>query len=189
VQARRRIPLGTFLAALGIDMLGWVAAKKMAETFGSLERVMSASEEEIAAIYGLGEITARSIRQGLDVRTDIIDGLLKEVTVEDAIIATPAADAPAPDDDDPVRGRSFVFTGKMATMKREDAQAAAVARGAQTPADVSKKLDYLVIGDEASALTGGGARSSKHKKADKLVAEGASLKIISEAEFKTLLGL
>jgi DNA polymerase-3 subunit epsilon len=62
-----------------------------------------------------------------------------------------------------------------------------VARGGTTPDDVNKKLDVLVIGDEASALTGQGERSSKHKKADKLVGEGHPLKIISEAEFLRLI--
>src|SRR5690606_32600958 len=51
VERRRRIPLATFLVALGVDDLGWVAARKVAETFGALERVMSAAEAEIAAIY------------------------------------------------------------------------------------------------------------------------------------------
>jgi len=189
VRARKRIPLGTFLVALGADGLGWVAAKKVAETFGSLARVMAATEDEIAAIYGLGEITAKLIRDGIQVRSDIIADLLSVVVVEDAAPPAPAAVIVDLDPNDPVRGRSFVFTGKMATMKREDAQAAVVGRGGTAPDDVSKKLDYLVIGDEASALTGGGDKSSKHKKADKLVKDGAALKIISEADFRVLLGL
>jgi len=189
VRARKRIPLGTFLVALGADGLGWVAAKKVAETFGSLARVMAATEDEIAAIYGLGEITAKLIRDGIQVRSDIIADLLSVVVVEDAAPPAPAAVIVDLDPNDPVRGRSFVFTGKMATMKREDAQAAVVGRGGTAPDDVSKKLDYLVIGDEASALTGGGDKSSKHKKADKLVKGGAALKIISEADFRVLLGL
>ncbi len=193
VKARRRIPLATFLVALGADDLGWVAAKKVAEAFGSLARVMAATEAEIAGIYGLGEITAKSIRDGLHVRSDIIADLLTEVVVEDAAAPAPAAavatERDPNDPNNPIWARSFVFTGKMATMKREDAQAAVVARGGAAPDDVSKKLDYLVIGDEASALTGGGERSSKHKKADKLVADGAPLRIISEAEFRVLLGL
>ncbi len=187
VAARRRIPLQTFLAALGVDGLGWVVAKKVGDAFVSLARVMAASEVEIAGIFGLGEITAKSIRTGLDVRSDIISELLKEVVVEDANPA--AAPVITSDPNDPVSGKSFVFTGKMATMKREDAQAAVKARGGLAPEDVNKKLDYLVIGDEASALTGGGERSSKHKKADKLVADGAPLRIISEADFRILLGL
>ena len=186
VQGRRRSPLATAPAAPGVDDLGWVAARKVAETFGSLGRVMAAPEAEIAAIHGLGEITARSIRKGLDVRADIISDLLQEVVVEDASAASPAP-APPADPDDPVAGRSFVFTGKLATMKREEAQALVLARGGLAPDDVGKKLDYLVIGDEASALTGGGDKSSKHKKADKLVAEGAPRRIISEAEFRALM--
>jgi DNA ligase (NAD+) len=188
IQARRTIALPTFLAALGVDDLGTVASKKLAEHFGSLQAVLAASPSDIAAIHGFGALTADTITAGLRTRTDIITHLLREVSVGDH--ARPSPVAPPQDPNDPVAGRSFVFTGKMAHMKREEAQAVVLARGGTAPDDVSRKLDYLVIGDDGSPLLGGsGAKSSKQKKADKLIAEGAPLRIISETAFRDLLGL
>ena len=60
--------------------------------------------------------------------------------------------------------------------------------GGKTPSGVSAELDYLVVGDDGSPLLGAGERSSKHKSADKLVAKGANLAIITEAQFLGLLG-
>ena len=73
-------------------------------------------------------------------------------------------------------------------MDRKSAQKLVKERGGTTPADVSKALDYLVIGDDGSPLLGEGAMSSKHKAADKLVADGAALRIITEAEFRGMVG-
>ncbi|MCA9515208.1 MAG: NAD-dependent DNA ligase LigA [Myxococcales bacterium] len=189
VAAARRLPLPRFLRALGIPSLGGVAAEKLAGAFGSLDAVLAASEEEVAAIYGLGELTAKQIKHGLETRADIIAGLREHVTVEDHALAPQGPPAVAErSDDDPVAGRSFVFTGKLATMDRKSAQKLVKERGGTTPADVSKTLDYLVIGDDGSPLLGEGAMSSKHKAADKLVADGAALRIITEAEFRGMVG-
>lgn len=177
IQARRTIPLSVLLASLGVADLGAVAARKLAEHFGSLSRVLAAAEEDIAHIHGLGALTARSIRAGLDTRRDLIDGLTAIVTVEDH---TARAALSEKVDGDPVAGHSFVFTGKLSKMKREEAQEMVRARGGLTPDDVSKKLDYLVVADD-------GKVSSKQKKADKLIAEGAPLKVLSEDAFLAMM--
>lgn len=178
IQARRTIPLAVLLASLGVSSLGSVAAKKLAEHFGSLGRVMAAAEEDIAGIHGLGTLTAKDIRAGLDHRKDLIDHLAAVVTIEDHVGRAALIEKT---DGDPVAGHSFVFTGKLAKMKREEAQAMVRSRGGLTPNDVSKKLDYLVVADD-------GKVSSKQKKADKLIAEGAPLKVLSEDAFLALMG-
>lgn len=188
VAAARKLPLPRFLRALGIPTLGNVASERLASTFGSLDAVLAASEEELASVFGLGELTARLIKRGLETHADVIAGLLEHVTVEEHALASAAPDKVERRDDDPVAGRSFVFTGKLATMDRKTAQKLVKDKGGTTPADVSKTLDYLVIGDDGSPLLGEGAMSSKHKAADKLVADGAALRIITEAEFRALVG-
>jgi BRCT domain type II-containing protein len=90
-------------------------------------------------------------------------------------------DALAPDG--PLAGRSVVFTGRLASMDRRSAQRRAQAAGAATPDGVTKDLSILVIGDDGSPLLGGGRKSSKHEKAEKLNAQGGAIEIISEAEF------
>ncbi len=84
-------------------------------------------------------------------------------------------------------GQSFLFTGKLATMSRGEAQAKLRNAGGAAASTVSAKLDYLVIGDEGSPLYGQGRKGSKQVSAEKLVAQGANIKIISETAFLQML--
>ncbi|HEY8376972.1 MAG TPA: hypothetical protein VIK91_10810 [Nannocystis sp.] len=84
-------------------------------------------------------------------------------------------------------GKTFLFTGKMATMKRDDAEAKVVAAKGKNAGSVTAKLDYLVIGDEGSPLYGQGRKGSKQVAAEKLIAKGAPIKIISETAFLQML--
>src|SRR5262249_46814844 len=98
--------------------------------------------------------------------------------------AAPAAAAPAPID---LGGASFVFTGKMATMPRKDAEDKVKQLGGVVASSVTKKLHYLVIGDEGSALYSGGKKGDKQVKAEHLNAAGANIRIISETAFLQML--
>ncbi len=84
-------------------------------------------------------------------------------------------------------GASFLFTGKMATLKRKDAEDQAKAAGGTVASGVSPKLHYLVIGDEGSPLYGHGKKGDKQTKAETLNAAGANIKIISETAFLKML--
>lgn len=78
---------------------------------------------------------------------------------------------------------SFLFTGKMATMVREEAEKQVKERNGTIAGSVSPKLHYLVIGDEGSPLYGQGAKGSKQTKAEELNEKGANIRIISETLF------
>jgi hypothetical protein len=97
--------------------------------------------------------------------------------------AAPAAAAAKVD----LGGASFLFTGKMASMKREDAEAQVKANGGAVFSSVSAKLHYLVIGDEGSPLYGQGKKGSKQTKAEDLNASGGNIRIISETAFLQML--
>lgn len=97
----------------------------------------------------------------------------------------PEASAPAARAD--LGGKSFLFTGKMATMKRDDAEAKVESTGGKVAGSVTAKLDYLVIGDDGSPLYGQGRKGSKQVAAEKLVDKGAPIKIISETAFLRML--
>ncbi|MEZ6127906.1 MAG: BRCT domain-containing protein [Planctomycetaceae bacterium] len=84
-------------------------------------------------------------------------------------------------------GQSFLFTGKLATMTRSEAQAKVTKAGGANASTVSAKLDYLVIGDEGSPLYGEGRKGSKQVKAESLRDGGADVKIISETAFLQML--
>jgi hypothetical protein len=84
-------------------------------------------------------------------------------------------------------GASFVFTGKMATMPRKDAESRVKQAGGTVASSVTKKLHYLVIGDEGSPLYSGGKKGDKQTKAEQLNAAGANIRIISETAFLQML--
>ncbi len=83
--------------------------------------------------------------------------------------------------------QTFLFTGKLSTMTRAEAETKVVAANGKNAGAVTAKLDYLVIGDDGSPLYGNGRKGSKQLKAEKLLAEGATLKIISETVFLQML--
>ncbi|MBU2709570.1 BRCT domain-containing protein [Zooshikella harenae] len=80
-------------------------------------------------------------------------------------------------------GQRFLFTGKLATMTRSEAQALVKKLGGAVASTVNGKLNYLVIGDEGSPLYGNGKKGSKQVKAEQLQAQGADIAIISETAF------
>ncbi|MEO8700757.1 MAG: BRCT domain-containing protein [Kofleriaceae bacterium] len=80
-------------------------------------------------------------------------------------------------------GKKFMFTGKLSGMTRSQAQAKVDSIGGVNAGSVSKDLDYLVVGDEGSALFGAGAKGDKILKAEKLIAQGHGLKIVAESAF------
>lgn len=84
-------------------------------------------------------------------------------------------------------GASFVFTGKLATMTRSQAQGKVTTANGTNSKSVTKKLDYLVIGDEGSPLYDQGRKGSKQLKAESLIEDGAELRIISETAFLQML--
>ena len=84
-------------------------------------------------------------------------------------------------------GASFLFTGKMATMPRKDAENQVKQAGGVTAGSVTKKLHYLVVGDEGSPFFSGGKKGDKQLKAEQLNAAGANIRIISETAFLQML--
>ena len=97
----------------------------------------------------------------------------------------------APADQGPVTidlgGASFLFTGTLSTMTRSEAKKKVTGAGGANSSGVTKKLNYLVIGDEGSSLYGNGRKGSKQVKAEKLIEAGAEMKIISETAFLQML--
>lgn len=86
-----------------------------------------------------------------------------------------------------LNNQSFLFTGKLSTMTRGEAEAKVTAAKGKNAGGVTAKLDYLVIGDEGSPLYGNGRKGSKQVSAEKLIAAGAPMKIISETAFLQML--
>lgn len=121
-----------------------------------------------------------SIAFGDEAAKKAIEKLAKAAQPKNAVTAAPAAAAIDP------KGKKFLFTGKLATMSRDEAKARVAKIGGTTASSVSKDLDYLVVGDDGSALYGAGAKGDKMLAAEKLIAKGATLQIISENAFLSI---
>jgi DNA ligase (NAD+) len=167
LAARNEVSLSRFIAGFDIEGIGELNAEKaVAAGFDSLQKLREASLEALAAVDGLGEITARTIAEGLA-------SLAAEM---DALLATGAVRILPPQSTGPLAGKSFCFTGELASMKRPEAEALVRSLGGQPKSSVTKGLSYLVTNDPSSG-------SDKNKKA-----EAYGVTIIDEAAFLALVG-
>ena len=170
VKARRRVPLGTFLLALGIRELGRHVAKILAG-FGTLDAVMALTEEELAEVKTIGPVIAREAVEGLKARRKLIGKLRRHVEV----VAEERSRG-----EGLLGGKSFLFTGKLVAMERSEAQRLVEEHGGEAAASVNKQLDYLVVGD-------GGGGGSKLAKAERLKEKGGRVEIIGEKDFMKMI--
>ena len=165
IQNHRRMRLATFVGAFDIEGVGETSAEKLiASGFDTLEKLLSASEEQIASVYGFAEIMAHIIVEGLaenaaEMRSLVSSGVIELEEVGGGLLA----------------GKSFCFTGELVTMKRADAEQLVKKNGGNIKSSVTKDLSYLVTNDTASG-------SSKNVKAAKL-----GIPVIDEKQFLELL--
>jgi len=168
IQTKRELSLAAFTAGFDMEGVAETTMEKIAAAgFDTLKKLRAASVADLAAVYGLGEITA----------SVIVDGLKECAAEMDAVLKTKIISiAPPPSEESrPMRGLSFCFTGELKSMKRGEAEEKIKALGAQAKSSVVKGLSYLVTNDPASG-------SSKNKKAKEL-----GVKIINEDGFLALL--
>ena len=158
--------LSKLIFALGINHIGEKAAKLLSVHFGSLERLMSATKEEILEIEGFGEIMADSIVQYFS-----LDGT-KNLT-EKLISAGLNTKNLAQIKDERFKGMTFVLTGALSRFTRDEASAVIEQFGGKTSSSVSKKTSIVLAGEDAG---------SKLRKANEL-----GIRVINEDEFATMI--
>jgi DNA ligase (NAD+) len=168
IQTKRELSLAVFIAGFDFEGIAETTMEKVAIAgFNTLKKLRHATIENLAAIHGLGEITAKVIVDGLAECADDIDAVLKASVI--SISPPPSDDAQA------LRGKSFCFTGELSSMKRSQAEERIKVLGASAKTSVVKDLSYLVTNDPGSG-------SSKNKKAREL-----GISIINEEQFLALL--
>jgi DNA ligase (NAD+) len=175
IEAHRELPLAVFLQALGVEHLGKQNAQLLAGEFETLQRIVGLGRADLMAIRGIKDAIADAIVDGIKARAELIEALLRHVEVA-------RGEKPERPAGGALTGKSFVFTGTLEGFTREQAQARVQELGGECPSGVNKALGYLVVG------AGKGAKSSKQKKAEELIAAGAPLKVLSEGEFLELTG-
>ncbi len=142
IQNARKVALYRLLVALSIEHVGEETARIIAESFGTIKSIRSATRDEFADVYGVGEIVADSLASWMHTTYNAkeLDALLKYLDVENAQVMK--ADAK-------LVGKTFVFTGTLPTLSRDIAEDLARSKGGTVASSVSKKTSYVVVGTDA----------------------------------------
>jgi DNA ligase (NAD+) len=167
IERSRKAPLYRVLLGLGIRHVGERTAQDMANTFGSMDSIMEATVDELKAAEGIGPVVAQTIHDFFQVKKnrDLVEDLRAQglqFTAEKKVVGTALA------------GMTFVLTGTLPTLTRDEAKQRIEAAGGKVSGSVSKKTSYVVAGDEAG---------SKLEKAREL-----NLNVLDEAGLLQLLG-
>jgi len=146
LHASRNTTLARFLFSLGIREVGKATAAALATHFGDLERIAQASEEELQQVPDVGPVVAAHVRAffGEAHNRQVVDDLLE------CGVSWPA---PAQNDDpsQPLAGKTFVLTGSLASMTRDEASARLQILGAKVAGSVSSNTDYVIAGEKAGS--------------------------------------
>jgi len=168
IETSKDRTLDRLLVGLNIRHLGPAGAQALAAALGHLDRIETASAEEMAAVEGVGPVIGRAVRSWFDSDDNrtLIDKLRK---------AGVNLEGPERPDVDPVlAGMAIVVTGTVEGFTREEAEAAIKDRGGRSPGSVSKKTSAVVVGVEPGA--------SKLTRAEEL-----GVRILDSAAFRVLL--
>ena len=166
IEKSKQNDLSKLIFALGIHEVGEKAAVLLAQKFETMDRIMSASAEEISSIEGFGIVMARNVENFFRREANVQQiERLKACGLNMNCLMEKAGDKLA--------GKTFVLTGTLPTLKRSEAQAMIEKQGGKVSGSVSKKTTYVVAGEEAG---------SKLTKAQEL-----GITILSEAELLELL--
>jgi len=166
VQTARHVTLARLLIAISIPQVGEETAHDLAKRFETLGKLRKATFSELEVIPGIGPIIAQSIVDffAAEENKKMIDNLLQEIIIEKAASAAVSQN---------LAGKTFVLTGTLSTMSRDEAKEKIRQHGGDVSGSVSKETDYVVAGEKAG---------SKLSQAQKL-----GVTVLSEEEFLKML--
>ncbi len=179
-EQRKRVPLNQFFAALGIEHVGEETARDLAERVATSDSSSShkpsfllryfevKSENDLSQWRDIGPVVAASIKKWFD--DEDHQKLMNRFDEVGVVLLMPDVHV----GDDRFEGKTFVFTGELADMSRDEAKKRIRALGGKVTTSVSKKTDYVVVGENPG---------SKYEKAQKL-----GITLLNEGEFTKLIG-
>ena len=169
IEDSKRAGLARLLYGLGIRHVGERTAAILANHFGSMQRLANADVEDLAKIYEIGDVVARSVADWFRERRNL--KLIERLAEAGLKMSVARSNEEVPR---VFEGKQLVLTGTLPAMKREDAKAYIELRGGRVTGSVSKKTDYVVAGEDAG---------TKLTRAQEL-----GVKVIDEAELLALGG-
>ena len=167
LAAAREQPLWRVIVSLSIRHVGPTASRALATAFASMDAVRAASEEQLAAVEGVGPVIAESVKQWFEVdwHVDIVDRW--------AAAGVRMADERDASIERTLEGLTVVATGSLEGFTRDSVKEAIISRGGKAASSVSKNTDYVVVGANA------GSKAAK--------AESLGVPMLDEAAFERLL--
>lgn len=162
INEHKNISLARFIYALGIRHVGSKTARDIAEYFGSLQSFMSATKNDFDKINGIGEVVSKSVATWLLSKSN--QKYVKELVSSGVIVENQTKTSQGK-----LNGTSWVFTGTLKSMSRDEASGKVTELGGDVMNTVSKNTSYVVVGKEPG---------SKYNKAKKL-----GVKVLSEKEY------
>lgn len=166
IQKSKKIPLARFVYSLGIRHIGEEMAYDLSQYFGSLERLIRASREELGSVPGAGKIVLESLFDWLGREAN--QKLIKDLLKSGVIITLPEKIGRK------LSNQTFIITGSLSSLTRSEAHKKIRMLGGRPQSSISKETDYLIAGENP------GSKFAK--------AKTSGVKIISEKEFLKMLG-
>jgi DNA ligase (NAD+) len=141
IEASKQRPFGLVLFALGIEEVGFVTGRNLAQRFGSIDALLGATPEEIEGTQGVGPKMARLIHEQL------ADPQMRELIDRLRAHGLRFEQEGLPPGEGPLADKTFVLTGTLPDLTREQASERILAAGGRVTSSVSKRTDYVVAGD------------------------------------------
>jgi len=168
IQSSKQRPFARVLFALGIEEVGEVTGRNLAQRFRDVDALLAATPEQIAETPGIGEKMASAIRAQLD------DERMRALIADLRALGLRFHEEGPPPSEGPLAGKTLVLTGSLPGLSREEATQRILAAGGRVTGSVSKKTDYVVAGESSG---------SKLEKAERL-----GVAVLDEAALRKLVG-
>ena len=145
IQDHRRVSLARFIYALGILHVGEQTSEDLADRFGTLASLMAAPLDEINAVENIGNVVAQSVHEFFRAKENVL--FIKKLLANGVVVAAGAPKQRG----GAFAGKTFVLTGTLAAMSRDEAKAKIKSLGGKVAGSVSKLTDFVVAGAEAGS--------------------------------------
>ncbi|HSL88394.1 MAG TPA: NAD-dependent DNA ligase LigA [Ignavibacteriaceae bacterium] len=169
IEKSKSQPFHKVLFALGIRYVGAGAAKKLTDHFGAIDKIISATEDQISEIHEIGPSISKSLKQFFSQKHNL--EIIEKLKTEGLIFSSEKRKIK----NSLLTGKTVVLTGTLTSFSRDEAGEKIIALGGKISSSVSKKTDYVVYGENA------GSKLIKAKDLDvKLIDENEFLKLLKE---------